>query len=96
MSICKTGLTSQHSSSTYSGDTLPATLAHKAALATPPVPLILQLLVVLIVGNTAPQTADVYPPWPENAKTCGLVPSRMLRSRNFYLPNEPEQNRSTH
>lgn len=58
---------------------------------TPPVPLIFQLLVVPVTDSTASLTEGVYPSWPGNAKTCGLVPDRMLWFRNLYLPNEADR-----
>ena len=66
-------------------------LTHKAALMTPPVSLIFQLLVVPVTDNTASSTGNSYPSWSENIKTCGLVPDRMLWFRNFYLPNEADR-----
>ena len=93
MSICTTTLVSQSLRSAQSGGNLAAVLTHKAALMTPPVPLIFQLLVVPVTDNTASSTEGVYPSWSENIKTCGLVPDRMLWFRNLYLPNGADRTR---
>ncbi|KAJ7644030.1 alpha/beta hydrolase fold-domain-containing protein [Roridomyces roridus] len=69
-----------------SGGNLAAILALKAAEASPPIPLVFQLLIVPVTDNTA--TADDL--WAENALTPWLSPARMLWFRDNYLPNKED------
>ncbi|KAL1951869.1 hypothetical protein VTO73DRAFT_1018 [Trametes versicolor] len=73
-----------------SGGNLAAVVAHKAALAEAPIPLVFQLLVVPVVDNTASTTDTRYPSWQENINTIALVPARMLWFRDNYLPNKED------
>ncbi|KAF9822142.1 hypothetical protein IEO21_00136 [Rhodonia placenta] len=74
-----------------SGGNLAAILAHKAALAEPPIPLTLQLLVVPVTDNTATTSGVPYKSWAENQNTVALSPGRMLWFRDCYLPNEQDR-----
>ncbi|KAJ7095983.1 alpha/beta hydrolase fold-domain-containing protein [Mycena belliarum] len=69
-----------------SGGNLAAILALKAAEASPPIPLVFQLLVVPVTDNTA----SVDDLWAENALTPWLSPARMLWFRDNYLPNKED------
>ncbi|KAJ7505437.1 alpha/beta hydrolase fold-domain-containing protein [Mycena galericulata] len=69
-----------------SGGNLAAILALKAAEATPPIPLVFQLLIVPVTDNTA----SVENLWAENALTPWLSPARMLWFRDNYLPNRED------
>ncbi|KAJ6557359.1 alpha/beta hydrolase fold-domain-containing protein [Mycena vulgaris] len=69
-----------------SGGNLAAILALKAAEASPPIPLVFQLLVVPVTDNTA----SVETLWAENALTPWLSPARMLWFRDNYLPNKAD------
>ena len=93
VSICTPGSIPQNLIPTYSCGNLATVLAHKAALATPPVSLILQSLVVPVVDTAVSHTDSVYPSWSKNIKTCGLVPGRILWFRNLYLPDETDRTR---
>ncbi|EMD42071.1 hypothetical protein CERSUDRAFT_110618 [Gelatoporia subvermispora B] len=73
-----------------SGANLAAILTHKAALSSPPIPLVFQLLVVPVVDNTAMPDGEKYPSWKENANTVSLVPEKMLWFRDNYLPNKDD------
>lgn len=65
-------------------------MAHKAALAEPPIPLVFQLLVVPVVDNTASPTNTRYKSWQENANTPSLSPAKMIWYKNNYSPNEAD------
>ncbi|KAJ7758524.1 alpha/beta hydrolase fold-domain-containing protein [Mycena maculata] len=69
-----------------SGGNLAAILTLKAAEASPPIPLIFQLLIVPVTDNTA----SVDNLWAENALTPWLSPARMLWFRDNYLPNKED------
>ncbi|KAJ6619522.1 lipase/ esterase [Mycena sp. CBHHK59/15] len=69
-----------------SGGNLAAILTLKAAEASPPIPLVFQLLIVPVTDNTA--TVDNL--WAENALTPWLSPGRMLWFRDNYLPNKED------
>ncbi|KAJ7147544.1 alpha/beta hydrolase fold-domain-containing protein [Mycena crocata] len=69
-----------------SGGNLAAILALKAAEASPPIPLVFQLLVVPVTDNTA----SVENFWAENQLTPWLSPARMLWFRDNYLPNKED------
>ncbi|KAJ7366730.1 alpha/beta hydrolase fold-domain-containing protein [Mycena albidolilacea] len=69
-----------------SGGNLAAILALKAAEASPPIPLIFQLLIVPVTDNTA----SVDDLWAENQLTPWLSPARMLWFRDNYLPNKED------
>ncbi|KAI0068229.1 hypothetical protein BV25DRAFT_1793279 [Artomyces pyxidatus] len=71
-----------------SGGNLSAILTHKAALRTPPIPLVFQLLIVPVTDNTASELGDLYPSWAENRETTWLHPAKMMWFRKTYLPNE--------
>lgn len=71
----------------YSGGNLAAILTHKAALSTPPIPLIFQLLIVPVVDNTASPTNPIYPSWVENEHTASLTPEKMVWFQGNYLPD---------
>ena len=64
-----------------------AIITHKAALSTPPLPLVFQLLVVPVVDNTASPSGEPYKSWKENANVPSLSPAKMLWYRNNYSPN---------
>lgn len=74
-----------------SGGNLAAILTHKAALASPPIPLVFQVLFVPVTDNTADPAGTTYPSWRECANTVALVPGRMLWFRDYYLPNEADR-----
>jgi acetyl esterase/lipase len=59
----------------------------KAALATPPILIVSQLLVLPVINNTALPTAE---PWVTNGLAPWLTPSRMLWYRRKYLQNEED------
>lgn len=69
-----------------SGGNLAAILTLKAAEASPPIPLVFQLLIVPVTDNTA----TVENLWAENALTPWLSPARMLWFRDNYLPNKED------
>ncbi|KAF7299125.1 Abhydrolase-3 domain-containing protein [Mycena indigotica] len=69
-----------------SGGNLAAILAMKAAEASPPIPLIFQLLIVPVTDNTA----TVENRWAKNELTPWLSPARMLWFRDNYLPNKQD------
>ncbi|KAJ7212244.1 alpha/beta hydrolase fold-domain-containing protein [Mycena pura] len=69
-----------------SGGNLAAILALKAAEASPPIPLVFQLLIVPVTNNTA----TVENLWAENQLAPWLSPARMLWFRKNYLPNEED------
>ncbi|KAJ7134470.1 alpha/beta hydrolase fold-domain-containing protein [Mycena epipterygia] len=69
-----------------SGGNLAAILALKAAEASPPIPLVFQLLIVPVTDNTA----SVENLWAENQLTPWLSPARMLWFRDNYLPNKED------
>lgn len=73
-----------------SGGNLAAIITHKAALATPPIPLVFQLLVVPVTDNTASTSGAPHASWHENANTPALTPSRMMWFRTNYSPNESD------
>lgn len=74
-----------------SGGNLAAVLAHKAAQSEPPIPLVLQLLLVPVTDNTATTSGVPYKSWAENENTVQLTPGRMLWFRDNYLPNEKDR-----
>ncbi|PCH33683.1 lipase/ esterase [Wolfiporia cocos MD-104 SS10] len=74
-----------------SGGNLAAVVALKAALAEPPIPLVLQQLFVPVVDNTATTSGDPYKSWAENINTPALTPGRMLWFRDNYLPNQEDR-----
>ncbi|THH34092.1 hypothetical protein EUX98_g128 [Antrodiella citrinella] len=76
-----------------SGGNLAAVLTHKASQAEPPIPLILQLLVVPVTDNTAGADGVPYSSWRENALTPALDPGRMLWFRDNYLPNVADRSK---
>lgn len=69
-----------------SGGNLAAILSLKAAEATPPIPLVFQLLIVPVTDNTA--SVSTY--WGVNQHTPWLSPERMLWFRENYLPNKED------
>ncbi|PSS37664.1 hypothetical protein PHLCEN_2v488 [Hermanssonia centrifuga] len=73
-----------------SGGNLAAIVTHKAALASPPIALTFQLLVVPVVDNTASPSGVPYASWIENANTPSLVPEKMIWYRQQYSPNEAD------
>ncbi|THH01789.1 hypothetical protein EW026_g949 [Hermanssonia centrifuga] len=76
--------------SSSSGGNLAAIITHKAALASPPIALAFQLLVVPVVDNTASSSGVPYASWTENANTPSLVPEKMIWYRQQYSPNEAD------
>ncbi|PCH34453.1 hypothetical protein WOLCODRAFT_130388 [Wolfiporia cocos MD-104 SS10] len=74
-----------------SGGNLAAVVALKAVLAEPPVPLVLQLLFVPVIDNTATTSGEKYKSWAENANTVALPPESMLWFRDNYLPNHEDR-----
>jgi len=76
-----------------SGGNLAAVVTHKASQASPPIPLIFQLLVVPVTDNTAGTDGVPYPSWLENANTPALDPGRMLWFRDHYLPNVADRSK---
>lgn len=70
-----------------SGGNLAAIAALKAPTFSPPIPLVLQLLIVPVIDNTASPTGEPHASWKENEHTVWLSPERMLWFRNNYLPN---------
>lgn len=64
-----------------------AVITHKAALSTPPVPLVFQLLVVPVADNTASPSGEPYSSWKESANVPSLTPAKMLWYRNNYSPH---------
>ncbi|KII94065.1 hypothetical protein PLICRDRAFT_153379 [Plicaturopsis crispa FD-325 SS-3] len=68
-----------------SGGNLAAVLTLKAAQASPPIPLVFQLLIVPVTDNTASVSDTRYPSWKENENTPWLAPARMLWFRGNYL-----------
>jgi len=74
-----------------SGGNLAAVVTHKAALASPPIPLVYQVLFVPVTDNTADPAGTVYPSWRECANTVALTPGRMLWFRDYYLPNAADR-----
>ncbi|KAF4628334.1 hypothetical protein G7Y89_g9825 [Cudoniella acicularis] len=72
---------------TSSGGNLAAVLSMKAALATPPIPIVAQLLVLLVIDNTA---LPILKPWITNHLSPFLTPARMLWFRRNYLSNEED------
>ncbi|KAJ3551599.1 hypothetical protein NM688_g4613 [Phlebia brevispora] len=73
-----------------SGGNLAAIITHIAAMSTPPIPLVFQLLVVPVTDNTASTSGVPYLSWKENANTPALSPAKMLWFRNNYSPNEED------
>ncbi|PCH34921.1 hypothetical protein WOLCODRAFT_155577 [Wolfiporia cocos MD-104 SS10] len=73
-----------------SGGNLAEVVALKAVLAEPPVPLVLQLLFVPVIDNTATTSGEKYKSWTENANTVALPPESMLWFRDNYLPNHED------
>jgi acetyl esterase/lipase len=69
----------------HSGGNLAAVLSLKAALASPPIPLVAQLLLLPVIDNTATATSEV---WTQNRLAPWLTPNRMLWYRRKYLPKE--------
>ncbi|KAF2815648.1 uncharacterized protein BDZ99DRAFT_505408 [Mytilinidion resinicola] len=68
------------------GGGLAATVTMRAALSTPPIPLLFQLLICPVLDNTA--TADSPTSrWYSNRHAPFLTPSRMLNYRNLYFKN---------
>ncbi|KAH8100677.1 alpha/beta hydrolase fold-domain-containing protein [Cristinia sonorae] len=76
-----------------SGGNLAAVLTHKASQASPPIPLVFQLLVVPVTDNTAGTDGIPYPSWLENANTPALDHGRMLWFRDNYLPNVADRSK---
>ena len=62
-------------------------LSLKAALSSPPIPVVQQLLIVPVIDNTA----TISSIWKENKEAPWLTPSRMTWYRNMYLPNKADQ-----
>lgn len=71
----------------HRGGNLAAVLSLKAALATPPIPLIVQLLLLPVIDNTATSTSDI---WRPNRLAPWLTPARMLWYRCKYLPSRED------
>lgn len=71
-----------------SGGNLATILALKAAELQPPIPLVVQLLIVPVTDNTA--SLETYKSWSENQLTPWLSPERMLWFRHNYLPNKKD------
>ncbi|KAJ7069901.1 alpha/beta hydrolase fold-domain-containing protein [Mycena amicta] len=69
-----------------SGGNLAAILTLKAAEASPPIPLVFQLLIVPVTDNTS----SVENRWAKNELTPWLSPARMLWFRDNYLPNKED------
>ncbi|TFY58854.1 hypothetical protein EVJ58_g6158 [Rhodofomes roseus] len=74
-----------------SGGNLAAVLALEAAQAEPPIPLVLQLLIVPVIDNTASPSGVPFESWAENKNTVQLTPARMLWFRDQYLPNQADR-----
>ncbi|THH19723.1 hypothetical protein EW146_g1491 [Bondarzewia mesenterica] len=73
-----------------SGGNLAAILAHKAALSSPSIPLVFQLLIVPVTDNTASESGETQPSWAENKHTTWLSPARMIWFKNNYLPKKED------
>jgi acetyl esterase/lipase len=74
-----------------SGGNLAAVVALKALNLSPPVPIILQLLIVPVVDNTASPSSERYPSWKENEHTAWLPADHMIWFRDHYLPNAEDR-----
>lgn len=73
--------------SLYRGGNLAVATALKASLLQPtPIPLILQLLIVPVIDNTA----TVATAWSTRIHTPWLTPARMTWYRNMYLTNSKD------
>jgi acetyl esterase/lipase len=66
---------------------LAAVLSLKAALASPPIPLLAQLLILPVIDNTATSTSAI---WTHNRLAPWLTPGRMLWYRQKYLPESKD------
>jgi len=75
---CRVNLSSRHR-----GGNLAAVVSMKASILLHPVPLVMQLLVVPVVDNTA----NVSSVWETRKDAPWLTPQRMTWYRNMYLPN---------
>lgn len=71
-----------------SGGNLAAIITHKAALLN--IPLVLQVLIVPVVDNTASPSGEPYASWRELANTPALSPEKMMWFRTHYSPNEAD------
>ncbi|KAF8220549.1 hypothetical protein L208DRAFT_1372681 [Tricholoma matsutake] len=69
-----------------SGGNIAAILSLKAVQSTPPIPLLLQLLFVPVIDNTASESDR----WAENIHAPWLSPARMIWFKHNYLPNKED------
>ncbi|KZT30546.1 hypothetical protein NEOLEDRAFT_1054417 [Neolentinus lepideus HHB14362 ss-1] len=73
-----------------SGGNLAAICGLKASQLTPPVPIVLQVLLVPVTDNTADASGTTHASWRENKDTVWLNVDRMLWFKNNYLPNKED------
>ncbi|KAI0322640.1 Alpha/Beta hydrolase protein [Amylostereum chailletii] len=73
-----------------SGGNLAAILAFKAAITTPTIPIVFQMLIVPVADNTASVSGKPYASWAENEHTTWLSAERMMWFRHKYLPDEED------
>lgn len=73
-----------------SGGNLAAICGLKASQLTPPVPIVLQVLLVPVTDNTADASGTTHASWRENKDTVWLNVDRMLWFKNKYLPNKED------
>ena len=74
----------------YSGGNLAAIIAHKASFMKPPIPIVLKVLIVPVMDNTANEFDGPHSSWKENANTTWLPPAKMKWFRNNYLPHKED------
>jgi acetyl esterase/lipase len=73
-----------------SGGNLAAIVTHQAAMMTPPIPIMFQLLIVPVTDNTAQLSGHPHASWLENQHAASLTPAKMMWFRNNYLPNSAD------
>ncbi|KAH7104099.1 alpha/beta hydrolase fold-domain-containing protein [Auriculariales sp. MPI-PUGE-AT-0066] len=72
------------------GGNLAAAVTHMAAQATPPIPLLFQLLIVPVLDNTSTLEESPYVSWSELKHMPGLDPEQMIWFREMYMPREED------